>query len=160
MRKDENWRQEKEEMKVSMAKLEQLNQKLQSFASPAQPLVTKLREVEDALSEKEARMIGMQDQEITMQHDFEAKTERKQESFNFLLDQAKKESERFLDEQKEEAKDQVVRYVHLKQQFEKLEASEKWYREAYEYWEDEGEKENAEEEVEEVERNDGKEEDI
>ena len=76
VRKDENWRQEKEEMKVSMAKLEQLNQKLQSFASPAQPLETKLKELEDALSEKEARIIGMQDQEITMQHDFEAKTER------------------------------------------------------------------------------------
>ena len=56
-----------------------------------------------------------------------------------------------MSEQKDETKEQIVRYVHLKQRFEKLEASEKWYREAYEYWEDEGEKEDAEEEVEEVE---------
>ena len=95
-------------MKFSMAKLEQLNQKLQSFPSPAQPLVTKLKELEDALSEKEAKIIGMQDQEITMQQDFEAKTEKKQETFDFLFDQAKKESERLLGEQKDETKDQVA----------------------------------------------------
>ena len=60
------------------------------------PVEARMKELEDALSEKEARIIGMQDQEITMQQDFEAKTEKKQESFAFLFDQAKKESERLL----------------------------------------------------------------
>ena len=52
-----------------------------------------------------------------------------------------------------------MRYVHLKQRSEALRASERWYREAYEYWEDEGEKDNAVEETEGAERNHEEEED-
>ena len=44
------------------------------------------------------------------------------------LEQARQESEK----KSEESQSQLVRYVHLKQRFEALEADEKWYREAYE----------------------------
>ena len=65
------WQQRKNNWKCQVFTLRTL-----SWSGPGDypTLETKLKELEDALSEKEARIIGMQGQEITMQHDFEAKT--------------------------------------------------------------------------------------
>ena len=87
MKTNEDWKQEKEEMKTSMYRLEQLNEKLQSLTSPSQSYLLKIQELEDALSVKETKIIEMQDQEIGRQRNFE----EKQEGFEFLFEQAKKE---------------------------------------------------------------------